>query len=82
MSLIASEGRGALVLLRDVHMKLDPSEEASPQTLRQYGLGAQILAALGIHEMELVTNSGTPNVVGLEAYGLSITGTRAIPEES
>jgi hypothetical protein len=26
----------------------------------------------------LVTNSGKPNVVGLEAYGLSITGIRPI----
>jgi GTP cyclohydrolase II len=39
---IAAEGRGVLVLLRDLTMKLAVGE-ASPQTLRQYGLGAQIL---------------------------------------
>ena len=80
MKLIADEGRGALVLLRDVHMKLETDEEASPQTLRQYGLGAQILSSLGIHELELLTNSPQPKVVGLDAYGLEIIGTRKISE--
>ena len=78
MAVIAEAGRGVVVLLRDTEMALDPGG-VSPQKLRQYGLGAQILAALGIHEMELVTNSGTPRVVGLEAYGLAIAGTRPIP---
>ena len=80
MQLIADEGRGALVLLRDLHMKLDPSEEASPHTLRQYGLGAQILSALGLHDITLLTNSPKPRVVGLDAYGLEIVGTRKISE--
>ncbi len=80
MKMIAAEGRGALVLLRDVHMKLETDEEASPQTLRQYGLGAQILSSLGIHELELLTNSPQPKVVGLDAYGLEIVGTRKISE--
>ncbi|MEM7711608.1 MAG: 3,4-dihydroxy-2-butanone-4-phosphate synthase, partial [Pseudomonadota bacterium] len=81
MGVIAAEGRGVVVLLRDTEMKLDPGG-VSPAKLRQYGLGAQILAALGLHELELVTNSGTPQVVGLEAYGLSIVGTRPIPEDA
>ncbi|WP_439155452.1 3,4-dihydroxy-2-butanone-4-phosphate synthase [Yoonia sp.] len=80
MKLIAAEGRGALVLLRDVHMELHTSEGASPQTLRQYGLGAQILSSLGLHEIELLTNSPRPKVVGLDAYGLEIVGTRKISE--
>ncbi|MBQ2260903.1 MAG: 3,4-dihydroxy-2-butanone-4-phosphate synthase [Loktanella sp.] len=80
MLAIAEEGRGALVLLRDLHMTLHPSEEASPQTLRQYGLGAQILSALGLHEITLLTNSPKPKVVGLDAYGLEIVGTRKISE--
>ena len=79
MRVIAEEGRGVVVLLRDVTAKIDTDGKASPQKLKQYGLGAQILAALGVSQMILVTNSGTPNVVGLEAYGLAITGTRAIP---
>ncbi len=78
MRAIAAEGRGALVLLRDTHMKL-VMEDASPQTLRQYGLGAQILSSLGLSRLILLTNSPTPKVVGLEGYGLSIEGTRAIP---
>ncbi len=80
MKLIADEGRGVLVLLRDLTMKLAPGDEVSPQTLRQYGLGAQILSSLGISDMVLCTNSPKPKVVGLEAYGLSIVGTRKISE--
>jgi 3,4-dihydroxy 2-butanone 4-phosphate synthase/GTP cyclohydrolase II len=79
MRLIAAEGTGVLVLLRDVHMKIAGDGEVSPQTLRQYGLGAQILVSLGVHELVLLTNSPKPKVVGLEAYGLSIVATRPIP---
>ena len=81
MRLIAAEGRGVLVLLRDVHIKMTSDAEASPQTLRQYGVGAQILSALGLKDLVLLTNSPKPRVVGLEAYGLSIAGTRTIPSE-
>lgn len=82
MRVIADAGRGVVVLLRDIDMKLAQGGEASPQTLRQYGLGAQILAALGLSELTLLTNSPTPKVVGLEAYGLNISGTHKIPEGS
>jgi 3,4-dihydroxy 2-butanone 4-phosphate synthase/GTP cyclohydrolase II len=78
MELIAREGRGAVVLLRDLHMKLALSPEVSPQTLRQYGLGAQILSSLGLSRIVLLTNNPKPRVVGLEAYGLEIAGTRRI----
>jgi 3,4-dihydroxy 2-butanone 4-phosphate synthase / GTP cyclohydrolase II len=81
MRLIADEGRGVLVLLRDTHMKLVMEDAASPQTLRQYGLGAQILSALGLHDIVLLTNSARPKVVGLEGYGLAITDTRPIPKD-
>jgi 3,4-dihydroxy 2-butanone 4-phosphate synthase/GTP cyclohydrolase II len=79
MRLIAEEGRGALVLLRDVHMQIALEGAGSPQTLRQYGLGAQILSSLGLSRLVLLTNSPQPRIVGLDAYGLSIEGTRPIP---
>jgi 3,4-dihydroxy 2-butanone 4-phosphate synthase/GTP cyclohydrolase II len=80
MQAVAAEGRGVVVLLRDTSMKLDAAEGVSPKTLRQYGLGAQILSSLGLSRLILLTNSPTPKVVGLEAYGLEITGTRKISE--
>jgi len=80
MRLIGDEGRGALVLLRDVEMTLTTSEEVSPKTLRQYGLGAQILSSLGLSRIVLLTNSPRPKIVGLDAYGLEIVGTRKISE--
>ena len=80
MKLIAKEGRGALILLRDTTMKLKTDDAASPQTLRQYGLGAQILSSLGLSKLILLTNSPQPRVVGLDAYGLEIVGTRSVME--
>ncbi|WP_179209091.1 MULTISPECIES: 3,4-dihydroxy-2-butanone-4-phosphate synthase [unclassified Haematobacter] len=81
MRLIASEGRGLMVLIRDTSMKLSTQEEAAPHTLRHYGVGAQILASLGLSKIILLSNSPTPRVVGLDGYGLSIEGTRPIPKE-
>ncbi|KFI24810.1 3,4-dihydroxy-2-butanone 4-phosphate synthase [Paenirhodobacter enshiensis] len=77
MEAIAAEGRGVIVLLRETSMKLAVGEQVSPQTLRQYGLGAQILSALGLSRLILLTNSAMPKVVGLEGYGLEIDSTRA-----
>lgn len=42
-----------------------------PAELRDYGLGAQILADLGVRQMRFLTNN-PKKVVGLEAYGLHI----------
>ena len=80
MKLVAKEGRGVVVLLRDTAMKIENNDNSSPKTLRQYGLGAQILSSLGLSKLELLTNSPTPKVVGLEAYGLEIVSTRKISE--
>ncbi|MGY9048512.1 3,4-dihydroxy-2-butanone 4-phosphate synthase [Puniceibacterium antarcticum] len=80
MEAVAKAGRGVVVLLRDTSMKLDVSDEVSPKTLRQYGLGAQILSSLGLSRLTLLTNSPTPKIVGLEAYGLEIVGTQKISE--
>jgi len=40
--------------------------------LRDYGIGAQILADLGVRKMKLMTNN-PKKIVGLEGYGLTIT---------
>ena len=40
--------------------------------LRDYGVGAQILVALGVRRMKLMTNN-PKKLVGLEGYGLTIT---------
>jgi 3,4-dihydroxy 2-butanone 4-phosphate synthase / GTP cyclohydrolase II len=39
--------------------------------LRDYGIGAQILADLGLHDIRLLTNN-PKKIVGLESYGLNI----------
>jgi 3,4-dihydroxy 2-butanone 4-phosphate synthase/GTP cyclohydrolase II len=42
--------------------------------LRDYGVGAQILAELGLHNIRLLTNN-PKKVIGLESYGLKVTET-------
>jgi 3,4-dihydroxy 2-butanone 4-phosphate synthase/GTP cyclohydrolase II len=41
--------------------------------LRDYGVGAQILVALGVRKMQLITNN-PKKIVGLEGYGLEVVG--------
>lgn len=81
MQAIAEEERGVVVLIRDLSNALPQPGETGPHTLRQYGLGAQILSALGLSELILLTNSTPVKIVGLDAYGLSIHSTRPIPKD-
>jgi 3,4-dihydroxy 2-butanone 4-phosphate synthase/GTP cyclohydrolase II len=45
--------------------------------LRDYGIGAQILAELGLHNIRLLTNN-PKKVVGLQSYGLKVVETLPI----
>ncbi|MFC3670499.1 3,4-dihydroxy-2-butanone-4-phosphate synthase [Novosphingobium pokkalii] len=82
MDEIGREGAGVIVLLFPT-AESDPVRGAVPgqdMDLRAYGIGAQILADLGIHDMVLLSNSHhTP--VAIEGYGLNIVGERPIPAE-
>ncbi len=40
--------------------------------LRNYGIGAQVLASLGLRKLKLLTNN-PKKIVGLEGYGLEVT---------
>ncbi len=60
MLAIAAEGRGVVVLLRDMSMKLDVGDHVSPNKLRQYGVGAQILNALGLQDLRAAQQLAEP----------------------
>ncbi|MFZ4540261.1 MAG: 3,4-dihydroxy-2-butanone-4-phosphate synthase [Rickettsiales bacterium] len=84
MRMIAAEGAGVLVLLREPRataasdgLKLKRGEAPASPILRDYGIGAQILVDLGVRDMTLLTNS-PKMIVGLEGYGLHIRGHRPI----
>ncbi|MFC7734294.1 3,4-dihydroxy-2-butanone-4-phosphate synthase [Roseomonas sp. GCM10028921] len=82
MEYIGREGRGVVVLIRDVKPdalseRVRAGREKRAPELRDYGIGAQILADLGVREMILLSNHPRP-VVGLEGYGLTITDIRPI----
>jgi 3,4-dihydroxy 2-butanone 4-phosphate synthase/GTP cyclohydrolase II len=42
-----------------------------PSTLREFGLGAQVLADLGVQQLRLLTNS-QPKIAGLTGFGLTV----------
>lgn len=48
---------------------------------REYGIGAQILRALGIRQLRLITNSPAKRV-GLKGYGLEIVDEVALPVDT
>jgi 3,4-dihydroxy 2-butanone 4-phosphate synthase/GTP cyclohydrolase II len=90
MKIIGEEGSGVIVVLnrqtpRALSAALDvragKASAKDMDQLRDYGGGAQILSALGIHDMVLLTNTHhTP--VALGGYGLTIVGERPITAES
>ena len=88
MEIIAEEGCGVIVVInrpmqklmsRVIEIKQDvrAGRDAPIEELRDYGVGAQILAELGIHDMILLTNTHH-SLVALEGYGLNIVGERRI----
>ncbi len=83
MEAIGAAGAGLIVLLMPA-LPGTLSASATPPSegmdLRTYGIGAQILADLGVHRMELLTSSHNV-LVGLEGYGLSVVAERPIPGE-
>ncbi len=84
LQLIDKEGRGVMVFIRNTSHTpfsdtLNPvdSGNAMPTRLRDYGVGAQIVLDLGLHEIELL--SDTPRtIVALDGYDLKISGRRPI----
>jgi len=89
---IEREGRGVVVLIRDLGPKsmsdwigrqakaTTAAGETAARGRRQLeiGVGSQILRDLGVHDMILLTNTPGDTYVGLEAFGLRIVATRAV----
>lgn len=88
MELIGRAGRGVVVVLREPsprsvsqRLAMGQGREAAPPTdLRVYGIGAQILKALGVRDMILLSNTGR-TIVGLQGYDLRVVETRPLSEE-
>ena len=79
MRAIAAEGRGVVVLLRDLHMRLAAGDrrlaaDAAPVRPRR----ADPVVARACRASSSSPTRPSPRVVGLEAYGLEIAGTRPI----
>jgi len=86
MEMIGEAGKGVIVLIRDTspnalseRIKRVKSAPGSPvNELRDYGVGAQILADLGVRDIILLSNSQR-SIVGLEGFGLRLVETRPVP---
>ena len=62
MKQINEEGKGLIVLL-NFNNQINSKEDKNSNTIRQYGIGAQILKALGIKNIKLLTNSGSLKLI-------------------
>jgi 3,4-dihydroxy 2-butanone 4-phosphate synthase/GTP cyclohydrolase II len=64
---------GELLAMPAAHGELaKPAGPASPSwTLREFGLGAQVLADLGVHQIRLLSNSQL-KIAGLTGFGLTV----------
>ena len=79
--LAAHDGHSVLVLIREgsIDSLLErlgahkSTVNRSEQTIREYGVGAQILSHQGVRKMKLITNV-MPKIIGLEAYDLELDG--------
>jgi 3,4-dihydroxy 2-butanone 4-phosphate synthase/GTP cyclohydrolase II len=88
MRMIAEEGRGVVVLLREPNratlserLKDRLGEEgAGDLRLVDYGVGAQILLDLGVRDMVLLSNT-EKHIIGLDGYGLRVVDRRPIPAQ-
>ena len=81
------DGAGVTVFLRDPDLhglaeRLSgvPRPQAADRSLKNYGVGAQILLDLGVRDM-IVMSSTRPNPTALEGYGLRIVGWRGMDGE-
>ena len=83
MQIIADEGRGAVLLFRDPYprLRLEDEEDEGPRTVKNTGLGSQILSTLGLNQLILLTDNPETRYLGLDAYGIEIVGSRPITEE-
>ena len=88
MEIIAEAGSGVIVIinrsprdaiLRAIRLRAEGKDASAPEMeeLRDYGVGAQILAELGVQDMVLLTNTHH-SLVALGGYGLSIVGERRL----
>ncbi len=74
---IAREGRGVVLYMepspavREAQWRDDKAAGAAAMSFRDYGIGAQILVALGLRKIRLLSGT-TRRVVGLDGYGLEI----------
>ena len=92
MERIAQAGTGVVVVINkpaetpysramEIKSETRAGNTVRAEESRDYGVGAQILAELDIHDMILLTNSPL-SPVALEGYGLNIVGTEPIEDEA
>ena len=82
---ISEEGKGAIIYISRSNSGLDrlgrfgKSKSIKPgdMGLREYGIGAQILVALGLKRIRLLSHKSR-NVVALDGYGLEIVEQQAL----
>lgn len=90
LDLVTERGKGAVIFinknddplevqqslnqLQDMRMGADLPLQPFKMDEKDFGIGAQILHALGISKIQLISNNPNPKRVGMIGYGLEIVG--------
>src|SRR5690606_33540538 len=80
LQMIEKAGKGALIFMQHEEKQIGLTEKLKayngnlikPSDSKDYGIGAQIIRALGISRLKLISNNPQTNLGVIHAYGLEV----------
>ena len=78
---ISKQQNGIIVIIRNPRKELNSKDKnynsEKKNTLKEYGIGAQILTDLGAKKITILTTS-SKKIIGVDGFGLEVNGTRKL----
>ena len=78
---ISKQQNGIIVIIRNPRKELNSKDKSynseKKNTLKEYGIGAQILTDLGAKKITILTTS-SKKIIGVDGFGLEVNGTKKL----
>ena len=78
---ISKQQNGIIVIIRNPRKELNSKDKnynfEKKNTLKEYGIGAQILTDLGAKKITILTTS-SKKIIGVDGFGLEVNGTKKL----